>query len=86
MVDQRVRVLLDDGQLRRDRMKACGLTDNDVLSKLRERRVAEMSELRYVLCATKGELTPVPEPGAGVPDSPLVRSGLAGAAAWPPRS
>lgn len=85
-VDHRVRVLLEHGQLRRDQMKACGLTDNDVLSKLRERGVADLSELRYVLYETKGELTLVPEPGADVPDSPLVRSGLAGAAAWPPRS
>ncbi len=84
-VDHRVRVLLDHGQLRRDPMKACGLTDNDVLSKLHERGVADLCELRYVLYETKGELPVVPEPGADVPDSPLVRSGLAGAASWPPR-
>lgn len=67
-------------------MKACGLTDNDVLSKLREREVADLSELRYVRYETEGELTLVPEPGADVPDSPLLRSGLVGAAAWAPRS
>jgi uncharacterized membrane protein YcaP (DUF421 family) len=84
-VDHRVRVLVDHGELRRDQMRACGLTDNDVLSKLRERGVGDLAELRYVLYETKGELTIVREHGAGVEDSPLVRAGLQGAAAWPPQ-
>lgn len=82
-VDHRVRVLVDHGKLRRDQMRACGLTHNDVLSKLRERGVGDLSELRYLLYETKGELTIVRELGPDVPDSPLVRAGLQGAAAWP---
>ena len=84
VVDHRVRVLVDHGRLRPDQMRVCGLTDNDVLAKLRERGVGDLSELRYVLYETKGELTIVREPGREVPDSPLVRAGLQAAAAWPP--
>ncbi len=44
-----------------ERHEACGLTGNDVLSKLRGREVADLSELRYVRFETEGELTLVSE-------------------------
>ncbi|WP_164704501.1 DUF421 domain-containing protein [Blastococcus litoris] len=78
-VDHRVRVLVDHGVLRRDQLRICGLTENDVLAKLRELGVREIAELRYVLYETKGELTIVRENGPE-PDGTLVRRGLSDAA------
>jgi uncharacterized membrane protein YcaP (DUF421 family) len=82
-VDHRVRVLVDHGRLRRDQLRVCGLTEGDVVAKLRERGVHELGGLRYVLYETKGDLTIVPETGA--PDPELVRAGLADAAGLPRR-
>jgi uncharacterized membrane protein YcaP (DUF421 family) len=79
-VDHRVRVLVDHGRLRRDQLRICGLTENDVLAKLRELGHRELSDLRYVLYETKGELTVVRESGAD--DGALVRAGLAAAAGF----
>jgi uncharacterized membrane protein YcaP (DUF421 family) len=86
LVDHRVRVLVDHGQLRRDQLLLCGLTDNDVIAKLRERGVQRLEELRYVLYETKGELTIVreDEAAAAAAAGPLVESGLRDAAGWPP--
>lgn len=80
--DHRVRILVAHGQLRRDQMRLCGLTDNDVLAQLRQHGVGSLSELRYVLYETKGELTIVHEHGENVPDPELVRQGLADAAGY----
>jgi uncharacterized membrane protein YcaP (DUF421 family) len=80
-VDHRVRVLVDHGQLRRDQLRLCGLTHNDVLAKLRELGIRELGDLRYVLYETKGELTVVRETGAET-DGALVRAGLADAAGF----
>jgi uncharacterized membrane protein YcaP (DUF421 family) len=80
LVDHRVRVLVDHGQLRRDQLRLCGLTDNDVLSKLRQQGVRRLDELRYVLYETKGELTVVHETD---PEGALVESGLRDAAGFP---
>ncbi len=80
-VDHRVRVLVDHGQLRRDQLRLCGLTENDVLAKLRELGIGELADLRYVLYETKGELTVVRETGAET-DGALVRAGLADAAGF----
>jgi uncharacterized membrane protein YcaP (DUF421 family) len=79
-VDHRVRVLVDHGQLRRDQLWICGLTENDVLAKLRELGHRELADLRYVLYETKGELTVVRESAAD--DGALVRAGLADAAGF----
>jgi uncharacterized membrane protein YcaP (DUF421 family) len=83
-VDHRVRVLVDHGRLRRDQLRLCGLTGNDVLAKLREQGVGSLTELRYVLYETKGELTLVREPGPGTPDPELVTAGLRDAAGFVP--
>jgi uncharacterized membrane protein YcaP (DUF421 family) len=80
LVDHRVRVLVDHGTLRRGQLRICGLTENDVLAKLREQDVRDLSELRYVLYETKGELTIVREADASTPDGRLVLTGLADAA------
>src|SRR3954449_776265 len=83
-VDHRVRVLVDHGHLRRNQLRICGLTENDVLAKLRELGVRELAELRYVLYETKGELTLVRETGQQ-PDGSLIEAGLADAASFIPR-
>jgi uncharacterized membrane protein YcaP (DUF421 family) len=83
VVDHRVRVLVDHGVLRADQLRLCGLTENDVLAKLRERGVERIADLRYVLYETKGELTLVREDGATRPDPDLVRAGLRDAAGYP---
>lgn len=82
-VDHPVRVLVHHGTLRRDQLRLCALTDDDVLAKLREQGVRDLSELRYVLYETKGELTIVREAGPGTPDGDLVRAGVEQAAGFP---
>jgi uncharacterized membrane protein YcaP (DUF421 family) len=81
LVDHRVRVLVDHGRLRSDQLRICGLTDNDVLAKLRQQGVRDLRELRYVLYETKGELTVVREDESQA-DPPLVASGLEDAAGF----
>jgi uncharacterized membrane protein YcaP (DUF421 family) len=58
LVDHRVRVLLVDGQLRRDQLRVCGLTENDVFARLREKGIRNLGELRYVVATTRGQLSP----------------------------
>lgn len=82
LVDHRVRVLVDHGTLRRDQLRLCGLTDNDLISKLRELGVHRLEDLRYVLYETKGELTVVREDAHE--DTPLVAEGLRSAAGFEP--
>lgn len=83
-VDHRVRVLVAHGELRRDQLRIAGLTENDVFAQLRERGVAELAGLRYVLYETKGDLTIVREGSAGS-DGSLIRAGLEDAAGFPAR-
>ena len=85
LVDHRVRVLVHHGRLRYDQLRLCGLTESEVLAQLRRHGVASVSELRYVLYETKGELTIIREPGDGTPDPELVRIGLRDAADFPQR-
>jgi uncharacterized membrane protein YcaP (DUF421 family) len=82
LVDHRVRVLVEHGKLRRDQLRICGLTDNDVLSKLRQSGVRSINELRYVLYETKGELTVVRETQVEDGDAELVAIGLRDAAGF----
>ncbi|HEY3893831.1 MAG TPA: YetF domain-containing protein, partial [Pseudonocardiaceae bacterium] len=51
--------------LRDNQLRLCGLTESEVLAQLRRDGVASVSELRYMLYETKGELTIVREPGDG---------------------
>lgn len=81
-IDHRMRVLVDHGQLRHDQLRICGLTENDVFARLREQGVYDLSELRYVLYETKGDLTLIEERDEGASEPPLVESGLRGAAGF----
>jgi uncharacterized membrane protein YcaP (DUF421 family) len=79
VVDHRIRVLVDHGQLRRDQLRICGLTENDVSARLRQLGVFDLSGIRYVLYETKGDLTVVREDDAG---GDLVKTGLRDAAGY----
>lgn len=74
LVDHRVRLLVEHGALQEDQLAVCGLTENDVLAKLREKGVRDLGELRWVFYETKGDLTIVRE--SGEPDGELVQVGL----------
>lgn len=86
LVDHRVRVLVEHGELRVDQLRQCGLTDNDVFARLRQLGVGSLSELRYVLYETKGDLTVVRESGGRDGDSELVQLGLRDAVGFSERA
>jgi len=71
--DHRIRVLVADGQVRREELRRCGLTDNDLFCELRLHGVFDLSRLRYVLYEAKGGLTVVPVDQG---DEQLVQAGL----------
>jgi uncharacterized membrane protein YcaP (DUF421 family) len=80
LVDHRVRVLVQDGELRVAQLRLCGLTPNDVLSQLRQQGYFSLQGLRYVLYETKGGLTVVPADGR--PEQELIEAGLQDAAGY----
>jgi len=84
LVDHRVRVLVDHGRLRHGQLRLCGLIESELLARLRQQGVGSLSELRYVLYETKGELIIVREPGTDEPDPELVRIGLQEAVGFAP--
>ncbi len=84
LVDHRVGVLVVGGRIRRDQLVLCGLTESDLLAKLRSRGVERLGEVRYVLYETKGDLTVVPEREIGDAALDLVEAGKRSAAGWPP--
>jgi uncharacterized membrane protein YcaP (DUF421 family) len=57
LTDHRVRVLVVDGQLRRGQLLLCGITEDDVLTELRQNGVLSLSQVRYLLFEVKGGLT-----------------------------
>jgi uncharacterized membrane protein YcaP (DUF421 family) len=82
LVDHRVRVLIDHGQLRQDQLRICGVTENDILAKVRQQGVLDLADVRYAIYETKGDLTIIRETAADEPDPQLVASGLADAAGY----
>lgn len=82
LVDHRVRVLVLHGQIRPRELLHCGVTRNDLYAMLRQYGVAELSDLRYVLYETKGQLTIVREGDPGG-EGGVVESGLRDAAGYP---
>jgi uncharacterized membrane protein YcaP (DUF421 family) len=81
LVDHRVRVLVEHGQLRHWELRRCGLTDNDLFAQLRQRGIFSLDGLRLVLYETKGSITVVPE--TAPEDTPLVEVGVRDAAGHP---
>lgn len=76
LVEHRVKILVDHGRICRKQLRRCGLIEDEVLAHLRHHGVDSLSNVRYVLYESKGELTIVPERGAQVPDPDLVRLAL----------
>lgn len=83
VTDHRVRVLLENGRLRRRQLLLCGITEGDLFAELRQRGIFDIGGLRYILYEPKGELTIVPEQAAGA-RSDVLSEGLRGARAWVP--
>lgn len=79
LVDYRVRVLVHDGRIRRDQLRRCGLTDDDLVSHLRQHGHYSLEGIRYVLYEPKGALTIVEEGASG---RSLVEAGLRDAAGY----
>jgi uncharacterized membrane protein YcaP (DUF421 family) len=77
LADHRIRVLVADGRLRRTQLRLCGLTDNDIMSELRQRGIFDLADVRYLIYETKGGLTVVRRDAAG----PLVDTALTSAVA-----
>ena len=57
LLDHRIRILVADGELRRDQLRLCGIPEDDLYAHLRENGVADLSELRYLIYESKGGLT-----------------------------
>jgi uncharacterized membrane protein YcaP (DUF421 family) len=80
LTDHRIRILFANGRLRRGQLRLCGLTDNDVLSELRQLGIFDLADLRYLLYEAKGGLTVVRRQTNG----PLVDSAVDSAAGGQP--
>jgi uncharacterized membrane protein YcaP (DUF421 family) len=79
LADYRIRVLVD-GEIRRDQLRLCGLTDNDLYAELRQRGVFDIGSLKYVLYEAKGGLTVVPRTATS---SALVAEALRDSTGYP---
>lgn len=84
LTEHRVRILVEHGRLRRRQLLICGLTEADLYAHLRQQGVFDLSDLRYVLYESKGDLTLVPErsdgPGGDPDAGPALAEGLRKAA------
>lgn len=69
LVDQQLRLLVVDGELRHDELRKAGLTEADVLAVLRQRGVHRLADVRYLVYEAKGAFSVVgPEaPADGEP-------------------
>jgi uncharacterized membrane protein YcaP (DUF421 family) len=82
VVDHRVRVLVEHGRLRRDQLRVCGVTENDVLAQLRQQGVFDLADVRYALYETKGDLTVIRATDNAGADAQLVSVALRDAAGF----
>lgn len=73
-LDHPVRVLVENGSIRHDQLRRCGITEDDLLASLRQQGVREVGQLRYVLYEAKGEITLVYRTEG--PDGEVVSRGL----------
>jgi uncharacterized membrane protein YcaP (DUF421 family) len=83
LFDHRIRVLVADGKLRPRELRKCGLTDEDLFTRLRQWGVFEIEEVRYVLYEPKGSITIVRREVPAEPEPELVIEGLEHAAGYP---
>jgi uncharacterized membrane protein YcaP (DUF421 family) len=73
LIDHRPRVLVAGGQLRRGELVRAGLTAADVYALLRERGVADLGEVGYLIYEPRGTVTLV---GGGSEPGPVMQDGL----------
>lgn len=83
LVDHRVRILVEHGQVRRDQLRKCAITENDLYAHLRQQGFFNLGDIRYVLYETKGGLTVVPDDDRRADDEPLVKAGIETSAGYP---
>lgn len=83
LFDHRLRVLVEHGQIRRQELRKCGLTENDLFTQLRQRGIFSLENVRYVLYETKGSITVVNDDVPVAPEPQLVRVGVEDAAGYP---
>jgi uncharacterized membrane protein YcaP (DUF421 family) len=57
LTDHRIRILVDQGRIRRRQLYICGLTEADLSSVLRQRGVTQLADVRLVLYEPTGSLT-----------------------------
>jgi uncharacterized membrane protein YcaP (DUF421 family) len=80
LLDHRVRVLVEHGEIRTSELRRCGLTEHDLARELRQRGHFGLADLRYVLYESKGSITIVREETG---DPPLVVEALHAAIDYP---
>lgn len=83
LADYRVRVLVEHGRVRRDQLRVCGLTDNDLFAEMRQHGWFSLHDVAFVLYEARGGLTVVPETANGSRTRELVETGLDGATGYP---
>lgn len=80
LIDHRVRVLVEHGRIRSSQLRLAGVTEAELMAKLREKGYGDLRSLRFVIYESKGELSVVREDGR--PNAPMVREALASAAGY----
>lgn len=85
LLDHRVRVLVENGEVRRGELRRCGLTDHDLARELRQRGHFDLTGLRFVLYESKGSISIVSDDAAAAPggNPPLVDEALDSAVDYP---
>lgn len=73
LFDHRIRVLVQDGKLRRGQLLRCGISDDDISTHLRQQGVGELDEVKYLIYEAAGQLTLVLR---DTPSTPLITSAL----------
>ncbi|GHF32378.1 uncharacterized membrane protein YcaP (DUF421 family) [Amycolatopsis bartoniae] len=64
-LDHPVRVLVRDGEVDREQLRRCLLTEDDLRGALRQRGVTSLAEVRFVLYESQGGITVVREGDGG---------------------
>lgn len=80
LLDHRVRVLVEHGQVLHGQLRRCGLTENDLLAHLRQIGALHLEKIRYVLYEATGGLTIVRQDTG--PETDVLKAGLEHAAGW----
>jgi uncharacterized membrane protein YcaP (DUF421 family) len=82
LIDHRIRVLIADGHIRPRELRRCGVTENDVLSQLRQHGVFSVHDVHLLLYESKGDVTIVRSSADGTDDD-AIAAGLRDAVDYP---